>query len=99
MLEWWKYGSSIARKVHSSKMFSDRLKSFNERIEYLVDHNYDYEAWLNKFYSNNSPDWIAKGKIQMDQYQWMVDKLKHLRYYVHLEDIDLVRELWGIWTP
>ncbi|MBA7512392.1 hypothetical protein ES705_04397 [subsurface metagenome] len=99
VLEWWTDGSSVAGKTQSQKPFTRRLAAFNERIKYLVDHDYDYEAWLNNFYSSNAPDWITKGKIQMDKYQWMANTLKEVHYYVHLEDVDLVREIWSVWTP
>lgn len=97
VLEWWRDGSSIGTKVTTGISFSERLKEFNYRIESLVDANYDYEKWLNKFYKDtNLPDWIDKGKIQLDQYLWMVENLRHLHYYVHMEDVDFLRDTWGI---
>lgn len=99
VLEWWMYGSSVASKVNTERTFSDRLEAFNERIEILTESGYDYEKLINELYPSNAPDWISKFKIQMDQYLWMANNLRHLHYYVHLEDVNLVREMWGTWVP
>jgi hypothetical protein len=71
---------------------------FNKRIKFLVDSGQDYEQWINHFYPTNGPNWIDLGKVQMQSYQWMVENLKHLHFYVHLEDIDFVRNTWGMLT-
>lgn len=39
------------------------------------------------------------GKEQLDDYQEMAEQSEKVSYYIHLEDIDLVRKLWGVWIP
>ena len=88
----------IGKKVKPDKQFSKRLERFNIKIKYLVDCDYSYEKWLGKFYSSNAlgPNgWISKGRIQMDQYIWMIERMISLHNFVHLEDVDLIREIWG----
>jgi len=87
---------TLGKKVKTKIDFTKRLSEFNKRMKSLVDSNLDYEKWMNEFYPKNAPDWISKGKIQMDSYQWMAKRLKHLHYYVHLEDVDFLRNTWSI---
>ncbi|KKK44654.1 hypothetical protein LCGC14_0870390 [marine sediment metagenome] len=97
VIEQWQQGSKSG--VHPSRSFTQRLAEFNKRIRFLVDNNFDYEIWLNKFYSSNAPNWIIKGKIQLDQYEWMADKLGYtsVMTYIHLEDLDFIQNTWGNW--
>jgi len=100
VLEWWQHGSLTGKQVNTGKDFMDRLGTFNKRIKYLVDSGQDYEKLINNFYPKNAPDWISKCKIQMDTYEWMSNNRENqLHFYVHLEDIDLIRENWGFWIP
>jgi len=96
VLEWWKDGSSTGSKVKSDRTFKDRLNAFNDRIKFLANSKNDYEKWINNFYPINGPGWIDFGKVQMKSYQWMAENLKHLHFYVHLEDVDFLRNTWGI---
>ena len=98
VLEWWKQGSSVATQVSSDRSFKVRLEEFNKRVRNLVESGNDPEKILRKFYPNYASDWIAKCKIQMDQYLWMSNNLKNLHYYVHMEDIVIIRDIWSLWV-
>ena len=100
VLEWWTDGSSVGSQVKADKSFQARLNRFNERIKLLVDKNLDYEAWLAYYYPNNAlgdDGWISLGKQQMSDYLWMANTLKHVHLYIHLEDVDFIRETWVEW--
>jgi hypothetical protein len=98
VLEWWKHGSDTG--VKSSRSFQERLLEFNRRIAYLADNN--PEMLVTWIYPTIGPVWIDKGKDQMDVYLLMknhpsVSVSEQVRkYYVHLEDVDLVRNNWGV---
>jgi hypothetical protein len=100
VLEWWIDGSTIASQIKLEKPFLERLRNFNDRIENLVESNLDYEVWLNNFYSSRAsgPDgWIALGMLQMDNYLSLANMLRHISSYVHLEDVNFIRDTWGEW--
>ncbi|NGX49978.1 MAG: hypothetical protein K940chlam5_01587, partial [Candidatus Anoxychlamydiales bacterium] len=99
VLEWWKQGSLTGVKPLLN--FDRRLELFNKRIEYLAKNGQDYEKLITYLYPSLGPNWISKGKLQMDTYLFMMrhpNARRQLHYYVHLEDIDYVQDTWGVWT-
>ena len=102
VLEWWKSGSMGPGRVHSTRSFGDRLYEFNKRIAYVEDNNQNFEMLVNYLYPTLGPTWIVKGQSQIETYLFMKNHpyaRKQVHYYVHLEDIDFIRNTWGVWLP
>lgn len=100
VLEWWEQGSTHRKVLQSANSFSDRLDVFNDRIKFLADNNKDYKAWIDHYYNNFASDWISKFEITLNMYETMSRNLNSkrlLHLYLHLEDIDLIREKWKVW--
>jgi len=73
---------------------------FNRRIAYLADNN--PEMLINNMYPTIGPTWIFDGKDQINLYLLLknhpsISISEQVRkYYVHLEDVGLVQDNWGV---
>ncbi len=98
VLEWWKQGSTTG--VKPTLPFSERLKSFNERVAYLAGNGQDYEKLINYIYPNLGPNWILQGKSQIDVYLFMSRHpaaRTQLPLYFDIDDRDYINDKWGTW--
>lgn len=100
VIEWWEQGSTARTRVQSAHTFSDRLEGFNDRIKFLADNKKDYKAWIDHYYNKYAADWLSKHEVTLNMYESMSRNLNSkrlLHQYLHLEDINLIRELWKVW--
>ena len=98
VMEWWEHGSLSGGQ--STRTFADRLEAFNGRIKYLADNNKDYKKLIGYYYSAPSSGWFSNFDITLKMYESMSINLNSkvlLHLYLHLEDIDFIRDTWGVW--